>query len=205
MLTILIQIIGVGVFMCITWVLGKRIRREATRQTASQTLRINQWLSWTCLLIPGVVGMVYPGLTRYDALLGISPLPFRIVTMVAGSTTLLIGLYLLVPSQRRITDRLKRTAHYARHRMAREGLCQRVRHPRSLGCYLACIGTGLFLGSTSITLASLMVVAPLHLFNLRFVEEHTREVLYGSAYAAYRRNVPFLIPKRQVPGNLRSP
>lgn len=195
MFTIITQIIGVVVFVAGTTVFGLRIREQSDRLTAKRTLRVNRFLCWSCLVLPALVGVAYPGATQYDILLGLSPLPFRPLLVLVGGALLLTGLYLLLVAHRRQADRGRPAAFTALRKMPREGPYRRVRNPISLGYYLGYLGIGLLANSTAITLGGLLVIIPSHLFNLLFFREHTRETLYGSAYAAYRRRVPFLIPR----------
>ncbi len=66
----------------------------------------------------------------------------------------------------------------------------------SLGLYLECVGIGLALGSTYLTLASLLAVMPAHIFYLKHFEELELELRFGQPYVQYRERVPFLIPAR---------
>lgn len=198
MLTIIAQFVGVAGFVAGTMVLGVRLRRQPGRLAAREALRASHVLSVGCLLLPWLAGIVYPGLARYDALLGFSPLPFRPFMVLAGCVMVLAGLYLAVGARRRLSER-RGTAFYAGHSMPRGGLYRRVRNPLSLGCYLGGLGAGLLAGSTVVTLGTLLVIIPSHLFHLLFFEEPARTALYGSAYVAYRRRVPFLIPRLHLP------
>jgi protein-S-isoprenylcysteine O-methyltransferase Ste14 len=65
----------------------------------------------------------------------------------------------------------------------------------SLGFYLTCLGISLAAGSTYCTLGTLLVLVPAHLFYLKYFEECELELRFGETYRAYKRNVPFMIPK----------
>ncbi len=195
MLTIAAQVIGVLVFVSGTAVLGLRIRRQPNRAVATHTLRLNRLLSRRCLFIPGLTGVFYPGLTWYDDLLGLPPLPNYSITAVVGLIALLSGLYLWIRSRRRTAWENGRPAHHTFLKLAKEDPYKYVRNPMALGCYLGGLGAGLLVGSTAITLGNLLIIIPAHVFNLHFFEERARETLYGSAYAAYQRRVPSLIPR----------
>jgi protein-S-isoprenylcysteine O-methyltransferase Ste14 len=75
------------------------------------------------------------------------------------------------------------------------GIHKRMRNPMSLGFYLTCLGISLAAGSTYCTLGSLLVLIPSHLFYLKYFEERELEIRFGETYSAYKKNVPFMIPK----------
>ncbi len=65
----------------------------------------------------------------------------------------------------------------------------------SLGIYLAALRTGLVVGSTHMTLAALLVLIPVHVLYLKYFEEYKLELRLGESDVAYRRSVPFLLPR----------
>jgi protein-S-isoprenylcysteine O-methyltransferase Ste14 len=75
------------------------------------------------------------------------------------------------------------------------GVYLRTRNPMSLGFYMACVGVGLLAGSLAVTLGALLVITPVHLFNLKYFEERELELRFGQSYRDYRRQTPFLIPR----------
>jgi protein-S-isoprenylcysteine O-methyltransferase Ste14 len=82
-------------------------------------------------------------------------------------------------------------------RLVEGGIYNRVRNPRALGFYLACVGVGLMVGSSYVTLVSLLVVIPAHIFNLKYLEELELELRLGEPYIEYKQRVPFMIPGRK--------
>jgi hypothetical protein len=77
MVTVVAQLTGVFIFTIGTVVLGIWLRKNPTEALAAVTSRVSHFLYWSCLTLPGVVGFFTPGLTGYDRILGISPLPYR--------------------------------------------------------------------------------------------------------------------------------
>ena len=65
----------------------------------------------------------------------------------------------------------------------------------SLGFYLGAVGLGLVVGSTYMTLGALLVVIPVHVFYLKYFEEHELELRLGQSYLEYKQRVPFLLPR----------
>ena len=64
----------------------------------------------------------------------------------------------------------------------------------SLGTYLAYIGISLIAGSSYLLLGALVIVIPVHAFNLRYFEEKELLARYGTSYAEYMERVPFIFP-----------
>lgn len=205
MLVIVIQALGVGAFALGTAVLSLRVHRQPRRYTARQALRKSRLLGRSALFVPALLGVLYPGVGQYDALLGLAALPFGRGGALVGGALVLAGLSLLIAAQRHAVSRSRRATCHALYKLSRKGVYRQVRHPMALGGYLVCIGTGLLAGSTTVTLGSLLVAIPLHVASLLFVEEPAQEVLRGSAYASYRRRVPMLIPRPHRLVNLLSP
>ena len=194
--TVFLQVAGACAFLVGTLVIGTRIRRDSSREGAESLSRFSHLLYWSCLVCPGLIGFIYPGLTRYDELLGLPPLPFRSGALLVGAFLAVIGTVLLVVSNRCLIQMGKGAAAFLlTRRIVSESVYQRTRNPMSLGFYLACIGVGLLAGSTALTLGALLVVIPLHVFNLKFFEEVELDHRYGQTYREYKQRVPFLIPR----------
>jgi len=151
---------------------------------------------WSCLVFPGLISFFYPGLTRYDELLGMPSLPFRSSALLVGIFLVGFGSVLLVVSNKCLIKVGKGAAAFLlTQQIVRESVYQRTRNPMSLGFYLACIGVGLLAGSTTLTLGALLVVIPVHIFNLKFFEEVELDLRYDQTYREYKQRVPFLIPR----------
>ena len=196
MATIIVQALGVVVFLAGSIWLGLAIRRAPTRPAAERASRASHLLFWTCLLGPGLVGLLYPGLTQYDPLLGIGPLPLRPIALVAGLPLIAVGLGFMAAANRALL-RIGRgaPAFLLTEQLVTGGIYGRTRNPMSLGYYAACLGVGLIAGSVTVTLAALLVIIPVHLFNLWYFEERELELRYGVPYRNYRRRVAFLLPR----------
>jgi len=179
-----------------TLVLGIYLRRHPSREDAERTSRISHGLYWVGLVLPGFIGVFYPGLANFDDILGLPSLPARPVTVLLGTVAVLIGLYLSFASQvalRRLGEGTN--AFRLTQRLAAGDIYARCRNPMSLGYYLLCVGIGLIAGSTYVTLGSLLGVVPVHLFNLLYFEEYELALRLGPSYLEYKRSVPLLIPK----------
>jgi len=145
---------------------------------------------------PLLLGVFYPGLTHFDELLGLTPLPWRTFFLILGIILAIPGLYFLA-----ITNKLLRAlgsganAFRLTKRIVAENVYKRTRNPMSLGFYLWMLAVGLGSGSTFLTLAVLLGIIPAHIFFLKFFEELELELRFGTSYLEYKKNVPFLIPK----------
>ena len=106
------------------------------------------------------------------------------------------GVGLMVSANRALVRLGRGTAAFVlTRRVVSEGIYRRTRNPMSLGFYMASVGVGLAAGSTTVTLAALVVIVPVHLFNLRYFEERELAVRYGQAYLEYRAHTSFLLPE----------
>ena len=65
----------------------------------------------------------------------------------------------------------------------------------SLGFYMVCVGLGLAVGSTAVTVGSLAIIVPVHMFNLRYFEERELARRFGQPYLDYKARTPFLLPR----------
>ncbi len=194
--TIVVQALGAVIFTVASLGLGIWLRQVPEKKTAETASRYSHSLYWTCLVLPALVGFFYPGLTHYDELLGVPPLPFRPLAFVAGAVLLAVGAYFLIASNRLLVQLGKGAAAFLlTKQLVRERVYQWVRHPMSLGYYLGCVGVGLMAGSTTLVLGALLIIIPVHIFNLKYFEEVELELRYGRSYIEYKRRVPFLIPR----------
>lgn len=191
--TIIFQALGAVTFLVGSAWLGVWIRRASEKSIAEKASRISHLPYWSCLVLPGLVGFFYPGLTRYDQILGVPSLPLPGLAFVVGLVLLSVGLGFLVSSNQALIKLGRGTAAFLLTRqVVSERVYHWVRNPMSLGYYLACVGIGLIAGSTVLTLGTLLVIVPIHIFNLRYFEERELELRYGQSYLDYKRRVPFL-------------
>jgi protein-S-isoprenylcysteine O-methyltransferase Ste14 len=205
--TIIIQAIGAVAFLLGTVVLGFMIRRVRTKILAERASRISHLLYWSCLVLPGLVAIVYPGLTRYDGILGLRPIPMRSLSFGLGTLLFIVGLALLATSSRALGRLGKGTAAFLlTKQIVSQDVYRWTRNPMSLGYYCGCLGVGLMAGSSSVTLGVLFVIIPVHVINLRYFEERELEQRYGESYIEFKKRVPFLIPRfNRGEGNTSEP
>jgi protein-S-isoprenylcysteine O-methyltransferase Ste14 len=196
MIVIVLQVLGTTAFALGTLVLGVYLRRHRTKDAAERTSRVSHGLYWVGLVLPGFIGIFYPGLTHFDEIVGIPSLPARPVALGLGVVVLLLGLGLNLASQMALRQLGEGTnAFWLTQRLVAGNLYARTRNPMSLGYYLQCVGLGLIAGSTYITLGSLLGIVPVHIFNLLYFEELELSLRLGPSYEEYKRSVPFLLPK----------
>jgi protein-S-isoprenylcysteine O-methyltransferase Ste14 len=196
MLTIVLQMLAWLTFLTGTIAFGAWLRRHPGKRNAEITSRILHFLFWLGVVPAAGLGFVYPGLTHFDRVLGLSPLPRHWVMITVGAFGLLIGTYLLVVSN--VALRLwgqGTNALLLTQRLVVGNIYERMRNPMSLGLYLWSVGIGLLVGSTYLTLGALLAVIPVHVFYLKYFEEYELALRMGPSYLEYKRRVPFLLPR----------
>lgn len=192
---IFLQAVGALVFFVGTLFIGRRLRRCPTRTSAERLSRVSHALFWGGLVAPELAGIVYPGLTAFDGLLGLPSLPYPAAMTMVGWPMLLIGGYYLAMSNLALKARGSGFAAFKlTRRIVAQSVYERVRNPMSLGFYLAYLGIGLISGSGYLLLGAMAVIIPVHAFNLCYFEECELLVRHGASYAEYRRRVPFILP-----------
>jgi protein-S-isoprenylcysteine O-methyltransferase Ste14 len=196
MLTPYFIVLGLVVFAVGVGVLGIWLRKNPSKENAEKTSRIMHFLFFAFMVAPLLIGIFYPGLTHFDELLGLNPLPWRTTFLVLGVILAIPGLYFLG-----ITNKLLRAlgsganAFRLTKQIVAEDIYKRTRNPMSLGFYLFNLALGFVSGSTFITLVVLLGLIPAHLFFLKYFEELELELRFGESYKQYKQTVPFLIPK----------
>ncbi|MFT3710259.1 MAG: isoprenylcysteine carboxylmethyltransferase family protein [Archangium sp.] len=194
MLTLTAQLVGIAAFFVVTVVLGIAIRRDPTKDAAQRLSRISHTFFWLSL-VPLYAGVIIPGLTHFDELLGISALPFPIARWILGVPMALAGLFYSVASMRALKNLGSGSMAFKLTKMVvAKDVYERVRNPMSLGLYLQFTAVSLLAGSTTLLLVVVLYTAA-HAFNLRFFEERELSARYGASYDEYRARVPFLIPR----------
>lgn len=196
MITIYLQLIAVSSFVVATVVLGIGIRRSPTPEAAQRLSRVSHAFFWGAMIAPEYLGVAYPGLWSFDALLALPSLPWPVPRWVLGGVLLLGGLFFVsgsIKALRRLGAGLM--AFKLTQKVVSEDLYQRVRNPMSLGLYLQFTGVALLVGSTYLLAFTLLVYIPAHVFNLKYFEELELSARYGPAYDEYRKKVPFLVPQ----------
>jgi protein-S-isoprenylcysteine O-methyltransferase Ste14 len=196
MLVVIVQVLGVFAFIVGILILKKWLGINPSKEVAEKTSKISHFLIYSGLILPFIIGVIYPGLTRFDEVLGIRSLPFRSVAFILGVFLLLAGVYPWLASQRAIKYLGSGAPAFKLTKQIVEGdVYRRVRNPMSLGWYLICIGISLMAGSTYLTLYFLLGHIPAHTFYLKYFEEAELEIRFGQSYLQYKQKVPFLIPR----------
>ena len=196
MFTVYFIVLGLVVFAAGAGILGMWLRRHPSKENAEKTSRIVHFLFFAFMVAPPLIGIFYPGLTHFDELLGLNPLPWRTIFLVLGIIVAIPGLYFLG-----ITNKLLRAlgsganAFRLTKQIVAEDIYKRTRNPMSLGFYLFTLALGFVSGSTFITLVVLLGLIPAHIFFLKYFEELELELRFGESYKQYKQTVPFLIRK----------
>jgi protein-S-isoprenylcysteine O-methyltransferase Ste14 len=202
MAVVIFQVLGNTAFLLGTLVLGRYLRRNPIRGAAERTSRVSHGLYWLGQVLPGTIGVFYPGLMNFDEILDLPALPARPVLLGLGFVAVLAGVGLSFAAQMALRN-LGEGANAFRltQRLVEGNIYARSRNPMSLGYYLICVGIGLMAGSTYVTFGSLLGVVPAHLFNLVYFEEYELALRLGPTYREYKRSVPFLIPRLGTGGS----
>ncbi len=196
MLTVILQLLGVIVFALGTLFLGRQLRKSPAKAIAERTSKICHALYWAGLAFPLGLGLLYPGLTNFDAVVKIESLPFRHAALVVGGVLLLGGIVLTIASNKSLVSVGNGAAAFKlTKKVVHSGIYDVIRNPMSLGYYLMCLGLGFVAGSTYFILYSLLAVVPAHIFYLVYFEELELELRFGDNYVQYRRQTPLLIPR----------
>jgi protein-S-isoprenylcysteine O-methyltransferase Ste14 len=194
--TVVAQLAGVLIFAIGTLVLGIRLRRNPIQASAVSASRTSHFLFYACLVLPGAIGLFEPGLTGYDRILGITPLPYPSLFLYLGMLLFVVGLYLMAASNRALAKLGAGAAAFKlTQRLVRESIYTLVRNPMSLGYYLVCLSLGFMAGSTALSLGVLFLLIPVHVFNLKYFEEKEIEIRLGGRFQGYKETVPFIIPR----------
>lgn len=195
MFMIYIQTIGCGIFFLSTIVLGIFLRKYTSKSARKTTTMALHLIAVVALLLPVVIGIFYPSLSMYDALLGIQSLPYRSLRIAFGALLIPIGVFLVAGSNFALLNHGHgQAAFFLTKNVVNTDVYKLTRNPMSLGFYLGCLALGMLSGSTYFTLWLLIEVIPAHIFYLKFFEERELEFRFGNAYNEFRKKVPFLIP-----------
>lgn len=196
MFTIYWVLLGLIAFAISALILGAWLRKNRTKVDAEKSSRIMHFLFFAGLVAPPIIGVFYPGLTRFDELAGLKSLPWKPFFLALGIFLAVPGLYFLG-----ITNKLLRAlgnganAFRLTKQIVAEDVYKLTRNPMSLGFYLFALALGFGSGSTFVTLAVLLGLIPAHVFFLKYFEELELELRFGESYLEYKKSVPFLIPK----------
>ncbi|NUQ83240.1 MAG: hypothetical protein HUU11_00885 [Anaerolineales bacterium] len=189
-------LIGIVAFFIAALVLGAWLRAHRSKENAERSSRVMHFFFFAGLVAPPLIALVYPGLTRFDALLGLPSLPFKPFTLALGIVLAIPGLYFLG-----VTNKLLRSlgsgtnAFILTKKIVNDDIYNRTRNPMSLGFYLCALALAFASSSTFVLLAASLGLIPAHAFFLKFFEETELELRFGESYLEYKKTVPFLIPK----------
>ncbi|MEW6029507.1 MAG: methyltransferase family protein [Chloroflexota bacterium] len=196
MFTVYYTLIGIVSFFIAALVLGMWLRAHRTKANAERSSRVMHFFFFVGLVAPPLIAIFYPGLTRFDALLGLPSLPFKPFFLALGILLAIPGLYFLA-----VTNKLLRAlgsgtnAFILTKKIVNDDIYKRTRNPMSLGFYLSALALAFASSSTFVLLAASLGLIPAHIFFLKYFEELELELRFGEAYLEYKKTVPFLIPK----------
>ncbi|MCX6373312.1 MAG: isoprenylcysteine carboxylmethyltransferase family protein [Actinobacteria bacterium] len=144
-------------------------------------------------LLPFLVARVGP---RLDRRLGLRPLKIRSLNRIIGGLLLVLGFSLGFWS---IITQLTRGRGtplpvMPTQELLTEGPFRFCRNPMTLGTILAYLGIGVCAGTIAGTALVLSLAASLLVY-LKRLEEGELADRFGQAYLAYKREVPFIIPR----------
>ncbi len=144
-------------------------------------------------LLPLVVGAAGP---RLDRRLGLPRLGMRRMRRAAGGLLMVVGFSLGLWSVVTQLDRGRGTPLpvMPTQELLTEGPFRSCRNPMTLGSILAYLGIGIGAGTVAGTTLVLGLASSLLVYLKRFEEAELAE-RFGEAYLAYKRDVPFLIPR----------
>jgi protein-S-isoprenylcysteine O-methyltransferase Ste14 len=195
MIVVYLGFVGLLAFIMGAGILGMWLRKHPSKVNAERSSRIMHFLFFAGLGTPFLISIFYPGLTHLDELIGLKPLPWRVVFLIAGILLAVPGLYFLAASNKSLralgsgTNAFRLTKH-----IVENDIYKSTRNPMSLGYYLFALGVSFISGSTLLTLYVLLGLIPAHLFFLGFFEELELELRFGESYKDYKQKTPFLIP-----------
>ncbi|MBI3165893.1 MAG: isoprenylcysteine carboxylmethyltransferase family protein [Chloroflexi bacterium] len=196
MFTVYYTLIGIVTFFLAAFVLGAWLRRHRTKENAERSSRVMHFFFFAGLVAPPLIAIFYPGLTHFDALLGLPSLPFKSFMLALGIILAIPGLYFMG-----VTNKLLRSlgsgtnAFILTKRIVDDDIYKRTRNPMSLGFYLCALALAFASSSTFVLLAASLGLIPAHIFFLRYFEELELKLRFGESYLEYRKTVPFLIPR----------
>lgn len=195
---VIAQLVGVAVFFMGVLVLGLWLRRRPTADAARKMSVASHALFHVGLSVPMVWGLFWPGAGRFDAIVGLPPLPVPVAWRFLGVVLLVVGAYFVALSNVALAKWGQGMASFVLSKQVVEtSLYKRTRNPLALGWYLMCLGVGCYAHSTYLTLYLVFGHIPAHLFYLKFFEERELALRFGESYTAYKQRVPFLVPRRK--------
>lgn len=148
------------------------------------------------LLLPGMVTVAIPATILYATGIGWPQFPWNIILPVIGSVSVLLGLGLMV-----WTNRLFATVGNGTlapwnppQKLVVRGVYQHVRNPMITGVFCILLGEVVFFGSLPL-LGWFGFVVAVNSIYIPFMEEPGLAKRFGDNYLLYKRNVPRWIPR----------
>lgn len=195
MATVILQLLGVLIFSVGTLICGKLIRRKVKIEDAGEIIRIVHFLFWFVLVLPFWVGFFYPGLTKFDSVLGFWSLSGNLFFLVIGSLLLLVGIFYSFASSGLLLKIGRGAAAFKfSKKVVTGGVYGQVRNPMAFGYYTMALGVSFMAHSTYLIMLNLLLVIPAHIFYIKYFEEYEVERRLGEPYKQYKKKVPFIIP-----------
>ncbi len=148
------------------------------------------------LLLPGTVTVAIPATILYCTGVGWPSAPWNIILPVLGSAFVLLGLVLMV-----LTNRLFATVGHGTlapwnppQKLVVRGVYQHVRNPMMVGVFCILLGEAIFFGSWPL-LSWFGAFFSMVLIVIPRLEEPGLAKRFGEDYSLYKRNVPRWIPR----------
>ena len=176
-------------------ILGRNIRKQPEKQYAEKQSRIMHFFFQAGLVFPAALSLVYPGLRKFDVLIGFPSIQ-GISSLTVGIIVFSIGLYFIINAIMGLGKQGNGAPGFKlTDKVAHKGVYRMLRNPMSLGHYMFYLGISLMAGSTYLTLGTLFFIIPAHIFHLKYFEELELEIRYGKEYMEYKKSLPFIIPR----------
>ena len=190
-------LIGVGIFIISTVIVGKSLRRVHSKRAVERITRIMHVILIITVIAPLLFAIfnLSENIYNFDQILNIQSLPFPSILTKIGVVMIIIGVVVMVVAQTLLLGFGDGLALLSlSKKLTVNVLYERSRNPMILGDFLIGVGLGLLTGSTFFTLFMLLVYFPAIIFWLKYVEEYELEMRFGESYKEYKQQVPFLIP-----------
>jgi len=198
MFTVYYTLIGIAAFFIAALILGAWLRGHRTKENAERSSRVMHFFFFAGLVAPPLIAIFYPGLTRFDALLGLPSLPWKPIFLALGILLAIPGLYFLAVTNKLLLALGSGTnAFILTKRIVNDDIYKRTRNPMSFGFYLFALALAFASASTFVLLAVSLGLIPAHIFFLKYFEELELELRFGESYLEYKTGVPFLLPQKR--------